>query len=97
MFHTLKFEFDGFRHATKQAQNSPVLDRNQLGGVTVNTYTTVRRKEVVQHAASEFILHKSSMKELKESKQNSDKGVYLLEAFFIFNFSYTTYIFSSTE
>jgi hypothetical protein len=65
MFHTLKFVFDGFRRATKQAQNSPILDRNQLGGVTVNTYTTVHRREVVQHAASEYILHKSSMKELK--------------------------------
>jgi len=43
-------------HTLKQAQNSPVLDRNQLGGVTVNTYTTDRRREVVLHAAKEYIL-----------------------------------------
>lgn len=54
-FHTFKFAFDGFRYATKQAHNLPVLDRNQFGGVTVNTYTADQRRGVVQHAASKYI------------------------------------------
>lgn len=65
-FRAFKFAVDGFQRATKQAHNLPVLDRNQFGGVTVNTYTTDQRREVVQHAASEYIyLHKSSTKNFK--------------------------------
>jgi hypothetical protein len=59
MFRTFKFAFDGFWRANKQGHNLPLLDRNQFGGVTVNTYTTDQKREVVQHAASEYILHKN--------------------------------------
>lgn len=54
------------RLAATGIYNLPVFERNHFWSVIANTYTTDQRKEVIQHAASEYIIYTNDQeKDLK--------------------------------